>query len=418
MITHRRRITPDDGAATRYLRLPFDLRATDRSLEVRLSYDRGSAVIDLGCEGPDGWRGWSGGARQDFVIGAETATPGYLPGELEPGTWWVILGLYRIPEEGIDVDVRIETPARAAPAPDPDAPPVPADSPRGSARNLPSEPGLRWYAGDFHAHTLHSDGSLGIGQLAAHAAGCGLDFLAVTDHNTVSHHRHLPAAGRRHGIALVPGQEVTTDRGHANVLGDVGWIDFRRPAEEWLQRAEERGGVLSVNHPIYPHDPWRHDLGRPPHAVEAWHVSWFLDLTDRSALDYWRGLGGRPVILGGSDFHGPEQGWNPGTPTTWVAATGPTPEEILDGVRAGRTAVSLGVRPDRTVDPFGTPVLLAVGDELVAEAAEGLTFVDAAGRAERVTSARQRLSVDRVTAGPCVLSDDAGRVMALSLTPR
>ena len=38
------------------------------SLEVTLCYDRRAALVDLGCEGPAGWRGWSGGARDRFAI--------------------------------------------------------------------------------------------------------------------------------------------------------------------------------------------------------------------------------------------------------------------------------------------------------------------------------------------------------------
>ena len=63
----------------------FDVPAGTPSLEVRLIHDRESATIDLGLEGPGGWRGWSGGARDRFVILHDAATPGYLPGELEPG---------------------------------------------------------------------------------------------------------------------------------------------------------------------------------------------------------------------------------------------------------------------------------------------------------------------------------------------
>ena len=89
---------------------------------------------------------------------------------------------------------------------------------------------MRWLAGDFHCHTVHSDGQHTIDEVAVMAAEAGLDFLAVTDHNTVSHHAHLPAASERTGVQLIPGQEVTTWRGHANAFGDIGWIDFRRPA--------------------------------------------------------------------------------------------------------------------------------------------------------------------------------------------
>lgn len=52
-------------------------------------------------------------------------------------------------------------------------------------------------------------------------------------------------------------------------------------------------------------------------------------------------------------------------------------------MRAGRTALSVGVRPDATPDPFATPVLLRLGDDLVADAAEGLWLVDADDRRAR-----------------------------------
>ena len=83
--------------------------------------------------------------------------------------------------------------------------------PRPPRRELPAAPGLRWVAADFHAHTVHSDGELTVPELAALAVAAGLDALAVTDHNTVGHHAELAEVGRRYGVALIPGQEVTTE---------------------------------------------------------------------------------------------------------------------------------------------------------------------------------------------------------------
>ena len=47
--------------------------------------------------------------------------------------------------------------------------------------------------------------------------------------------------------SLLPGQEVTTDAGHANAFGPVEWVDFRRPAAEWAKVVAEAGGLLSIN---------------------------------------------------------------------------------------------------------------------------------------------------------------------------
>src|SRR6266542_1264866 len=182
--------------------------------------DRSGAVLDLGCIGPGGFRGWSGSARQSFVITADAATPGYLPGELEPGTWQVILGLHQLSSAGTSYRLLAEvTSTRGAlqPEPVPGTPPLPDRPPR---RVLPARDGRRWLAGDLHIHTVHSDGALPVAGVARLAAVRGLEFAAITDHNTVSHHAELPAASAQYGITLVPGQEVTTEAGHAGVLGD------------------------------------------------------------------------------------------------------------------------------------------------------------------------------------------------------
>src|SRR5690606_7412573 len=93
-------------------------------------------------------------------------------------------------------------------------------------RRLPADARHSWLACDLHAHTVHSDGVLGRAELAAAAVIAGLDVLAITDHNTVSHHPGLTEIGHRYGLTLLPGQEVTTDRGHANAFGPIPWVDF------------------------------------------------------------------------------------------------------------------------------------------------------------------------------------------------
>jgi hypothetical protein len=402
----RLRLSIDDQIENRYLEVPFEVPAgrAPRALEVTLAYDKDAAVIDLGCRDPERWRGWSGGARSRFAITPDAATPGYQPGELVPGRWAVVLGLHRMPAEPVDVTVTITTGVGAGGVEDePPAPPPPSGSGNGPGRtrlrrDLPAPDGLTWYAGDLHAHTTHSDGTLSIAQLTAAAVGRGLDFLAVTDHNTVSHHAHLPGVGAAYDTCLLPGQEVTTHAGHANAFGDIGWVDFRRPAAQWLSDVEERGGILSVNHPIQDDCGWLYPVRTG--YLELWHISWFLDLTATGPWAYLRGFDGSgtggaedspdhlPVLLGGSDFHTPDQGFPPGTPTTWVAAEDRTPEAILDAVRHGRTAISRFPGP-------GEPALVRVGDDLVAVDADGTVLVE--GVPSGGTDRRRHVRGDRVT---------------------
>lgn len=409
---YRLHLTIDDQIAHRYLPVPFNVTPGTASIRVQLDYDTSAAVIDLGCAGPGGWRGWSGGARQEFLISAAEATPGYYPGEVEAGTWQVILGLHQIPSDGVDVQVQIDHPG-AVQVPADVLAPVRPGPPPGSTREVPAGPGLRWFAGDFHAHTTHSDGAESIDQLAARARAAGLDFVAVTDHNTTSHHRHLAAAGARHGVLLLPGQEVTTSRGHANAFGDIGWVDFRRPAQQWVTDVAHRGGVLSVNHPLDGDCAWQHPLTDLPRALELWHISWFRDLTATGPWALWHRWGAGVVPLGGSDFHHPDGGWTLGTPTTWVAAEENSTAAILAGVAAGRTAISVGVRPDATPDPQHTPLLVRHGEDLLALAADGAVLVDAHGRRRRLHGQRAEIDGDWGT-GPFHLHDGERRILAIS----
>ena len=100
---HTGRWTQDDRCRSPWQYLPVEVPPGSAALRVELDYDRSGAMLDLGCFGPGGFRGWSGGARSSFVITPGEATPGYLPGELEPGLWQVVLGLYRLPPEGAGV---------------------------------------------------------------------------------------------------------------------------------------------------------------------------------------------------------------------------------------------------------------------------------------------------------------------------
>lgn len=384
-----RRYTPEDRAVGVYHYLDVEVPRPVDGFTVSLDYDRAHGVIDLGLVGPDRFAGWSGGARSAVSMNRTWATPGYLPGLLE-GRWQIVLGLHRVAAAGVDVTVTMELGGRERPVET--APPAPGERP--PHRDLPASAGRRWRAGDFHAHTVHSDGALGLAELAERAARRGLEVLAVTDHNTVSHHHHLADAGNHAGIALVPGQEVTTDAGHANVFGDVGWIDFREPPDRWRRESDRRGGLLCVNHPWRGELAWRHPDSARAEVVEMWHSTW--DRRWPVPWESWARFGAIPI--GGSDFHRPGS-QELGAPTTWLECEGTSAESVLSALRLGRVAIS--------ADPQG-PVLVRHGDELVAVAASGCRLVLPDGEERPVTRDRWRI----VAAGPGRLVDTSGVTVA------
>jgi hypothetical protein len=405
---HGGRWTLEDRFASVWQYLPVEVPAGSCALRAELEYDRSGAVLDLGCIGPAGFRGWSGGARRSFVIAPDSATPGYLPAELEPGTWQVMLGLHRVPPGGAEYRLIVEvasTPGRLRPGPAPDLLPPLAE--RQARRELPAATGRRWLAGDLHSHTVHSDGAMTVPELARFAVGQGLDFIAVTDHNTTSHHAELPAVAATHGIALLPGQEVTTEEGHAGALGNLDWIDFREPADCWLDATERGGGLLSVNHPIGGDVSWTIPMKRRPPLIELWHWSW-LDTHWTTPLGWWMAWDPGAIPVGGSDWHRPGSDAPPGSPTTWVECEQDDPRQpadpelVLDAIRAGRTAISAS---------RDGPVLLRVDGDLLAAAADGTILAGPDGPKARV---RGPLAQFPGTAGCHRLIDPTGAVLALT----
>lgn len=63
--------------------------------------------------------------------------------------------------------------------------------------------------GDLHCHTRLSDGSLSIDDLIFYAKRAGLDFIAVTDHDTMDGVTRATVLGKRYGITVLPAAELS-----------------------------------------------------------------------------------------------------------------------------------------------------------------------------------------------------------------
>jgi predicted metal-dependent phosphoesterase TrpH len=62
---------------------------------------------------------------------------------------------------------------------------------------------------DLHSHSVVSDGLLTPAELVAHAAGKGIQVLALTDHDDVAGLPEAAKAASEHGIKLIPGVEIS-----------------------------------------------------------------------------------------------------------------------------------------------------------------------------------------------------------------
>ena len=229
-------------------------------------------------------------------------------------------------------------------------------------------PNPGWYRGDFHLHTTSSDGHYSPQTLARLALAEGLDFFAITDHNSIG---SFGKFSEESGLLVIPGIEITLAEGHWNVFGIQGqpeWLsevcvwdkqlatkDLTGSITELMIQIAKSGMLNSINHPLL--KPWEWQDGTTQlehiHCLEIWNDPFWPDnaQANPAAVDMWTrwlNAGFRITAIGGSDFHflpGEISGYpgeRPGLPATYVYAKNLSSVAILEGLRLGRVYVSMG----------------------------------------------------------------------------
>jgi hypothetical protein len=354
-----------------YIELPFDVPAGITRVTIESSYTERDkhTTIDLGLFDGERFRGWSGGNKASFTLSETDATPSYLPGPVRPGRWKLILGVPNIKE-----NVRSEYIANVYFAHAADTPVVSTFS-QEPLRTAPA-----WYRGDLHMHDAHSDGSCvsqsgrkvpcPLYRTVESAARRGLDFIAISDHNTISQYdamRELQPYFDR--LLLIPAREITTFQGHANVYGTTAFIDFRLTSSyvpdinQLLKQVQDLHGLFSINHPGLPSGEscmgcgWtvpNTDFSRVT-AIEV--VNGDSREGPGSGISLWEeqlNKGFRLTGLGGSDNHNsdlpPDARSAVGRPTTVIYAQALSEHAILDAIRSGHVFVDVEGTKDRIVE--------------------------------------------------------------------
>jgi len=351
----------DGSAHQSYQYVDFEVPSNTQELVIEFAYNRDNrTVIDLGLNDPNGFIGWSGGSKNRIVISRTYASPGYLPTQVKQGKWQLILGVPNIRKESVS-DYRIELYYNQV-----------ATAFKSTTLNSKA----RWYRGDLHAHSAHSDGHCPSNQQqkvgcpliwsVQNAAQKGLDFIAMSEHNTLSQHNELfELQPFFDSMLLMPAREITTFYGHANVFGVTKHLPFTvtdGDVSHLQQQVINNHGILSINHPALPSGEACMGCGwiantdyTQVHAVEVLNGSVRKNHQDAfNARTFWHNLlnqGYKIAAVAGSDNHNGHShelgDGDIGSPTTVIYAKNLSTPALLDGIKAGKTFVSTQVSDTR-----------------------------------------------------------------------
>ena len=228
----------------------------------------------------------------------------------------------------------------------------------------------RWYKGDFHTHTIYSDGQMTREENMASAKKQQLDFFVATDHNIV------PTSWVNDtSILVLPGLEVTAPLGHFNILNtNTSPFVENRLADMLTEQGMNSiidghygDALISINHPFLTEWKWLFK-DTPLHKVdtlEIWNdptysanpqaTEWALIAWDILLKD-----GHKITGIGGSDSHlklderyeGSEEASLIGDPGTFVYCEGLSIHNLVKALKNGHVFVSRGERIDFKLGGF------------------------------------------------------------------
>lgn len=245
----------------------------------------------------------------------------------------------------------------------------------------------RWYKGDFHTHTRLSDGKETIRNAMKKAKDMEMDFYVPTEHNL------LHTGWCDTDLCILPGIEITTERGHFNLFGITempeklpeivvynGTPQIEQYVEDIIKEANRKNWIVSLNHPFLTIWKWKYGKInlKDFQCVEIINDPTYQDAepSNEQAIQFldelWKD-GHKIWGVGGSDSHnlieeryeGADLPSIAGDPGTYVFCQGLSPNNLMTQVRKGHICVTrfCTIIPKITVE--GREYL--PGDEIVSD---------------------------------------------------
>lgn len=163
------------------------------------------------------------------------------------------------------------------------------------------------YTGAIHMHSTFSDGTAKPDEIAGYANEVGLDYILLTDHNTLQA-KTLGYEKKYGNTLLIAGYEINDmeNKNHYLTFGldklvgnykDIGGGEFGNtlPASEYVKLVNENGGFGFIAHPFekrnsfpqHPPYPWTEWKIDNYNGIEIWnHMSeWIEGLTENNQVN-------------------------------------------------------------------------------------------------------------------------------------
>ncbi len=311
------------------LYFPIEVPNNVEKIEVSYDYERFSFIkkanitekeeiniVDIGVLGNNNtFRGASGSNKKYFEINQRSATFGYIPGPIEKGTWNIVLGAYKIEDDGCSVSINVKYTFKT----------------------------LKLLKGDLHIHSTVSDGEYHVLDVIKIAKNMKLDYIFLSDHNNFHQNMFITPDD---DITVIPAMELTNYKGHCNFLGMYKppkkiFYNTKEELTEIFEDAHKNGALISLNHP-FDECGWKMGFDVDYDLLEIQNGI-YNEVHYKSTVGFWhKNLceGKKIPIVGGSDNHGIRLGRVLASPCTCLYSMSNGEGDILEAIKKGHSYVT------------------------------------------------------------------------------
>jgi len=244
-----------------------------------------------------------------------------------------------------------------------------------------------YISGDLHQHSQFSeDGVNTVKEILYANVANGLDFGALSDHNTTNGFDEWMSLAEELNFLALPAQEITTQAGSYLAINTAELMDLTKMSDEKIledviMNIHAQGGLIQVNDPDQ--NPSFLEYASQFDAIEIWNgqamppISNLSDLNETFTYNHkikekWFELlssGIKLTALGNSNNHDISedkeltpnsqnevfnewisQGQYDGNPRNYIKVTDVTIDGIIDGIRKGHVFITNGPLMDITIN--------------------------------------------------------------------